>query len=53
MALPDAGAREDPFVGGIDQALQVGIAQYFLRQIAAGACNTRLGHAGVSSVRFD
>ena len=37
VALLDAGAGADPFVAGVDQLLQIGVGQYLLRQIAAGA----------------
>ena len=37
MALADAGARRDPLVAGIDQLLEIGVGDDFLRQIAAGA----------------
>jgi hypothetical protein len=33
----DAGARGDPFVGGIDEFLEIGVGDDFFRQIAAGA----------------
>ncbi len=37
VAALDAGAAADPFVAGVDQPLQIGVGQNFLRQKAAGA----------------
>jgi hypothetical protein len=36
-ALTDAGARGDPFVGGVDDLLEIGVGDDLLRQVAAGA----------------
>ena len=40
VALTDAGARTDPIVAGVDEFFDVGIGQYFLWKIAAGARNS-------------
>ncbi len=37
VALPDAGALNDPLIGGVDPRCQFGIGQYLPRQIAAAA----------------
>jgi len=36
-ALADAGARGDPFVGGVDELFEIGVGDDFFRQVAAGA----------------
>jgi hypothetical protein len=46
MALADAGAAVDPFVGRVDELFQVRVGQDLLRQIAAGACDTGMNQSG-------
>ncbi len=42
VALADAGAGLDPLVAGLDDPAQVVVGQDLVRQIAAGACDTRV-----------
>src|SRR5205085_935031 len=42
VALLDPGPLLDPFVRRVDEFRQVGIGQHLLRQIAAGARDTRI-----------
>jgi hypothetical protein len=46
VALADAGAGVDPFVGRVDELLQLRVGQDLLRQIAAGACDTGMNQSG-------
>jgi hypothetical protein len=46
MALADAGAAVDPFVGCVDELFQVRVGQDLLRQITAGACDTGMNQSG-------
>jgi hypothetical protein len=43
VALPDAGAFGDPFVGSLDESFQFGIRDDALRQKTAGARNACVG----------
>src|SRR5690606_2048067 len=43
VALADAGARRDPFVGRVDELREVVVGQDLGRQVAAGPCNARVG----------
>jgi hypothetical protein len=36
-ALADAGARGNPFVGGVDDFFEIGVGDDLFRQVAAGA----------------
>ena len=44
VALADAGALHDPFVGGVDHPRQLGIGEDAARQIAAAAEHDRTQH---------
>ena len=45
MALADAGALHDPFVGGVDAGRELLVGEDALRQIAAASENDRTQHA--------
>ena len=45
VALVDAGALHDPFVGGVDLARQFGVGQDLARQIAAAAEHDRTAYS--------
>ena len=45
MPFADAGALDDPLIGGIDQLFEIGVGEDAVRQIAAGAENAGIGQA--------
>ena len=47
MALADAGALADPFVGSVDDLFQIGVGDDVVRQVTAGAHDARIDHVPI------